>query len=132
MPLKTRPFIAIEASTGESDDPTKAIVDEINRHPIAGSIVKVTYKVPPDKAALVRTDEVRKALAPAHLVVALQREMPPAEALIRSQVLAKALTAEEALGVYLDNQPRLKPRRDDLMQAARPLFDLMEQEEALR
>ena len=132
MPLKTRPFIAIEASTGESDDPTQAIVDEINRHPIAGSIVKVTYKVPPDKAALVRTDEVRKALAPAHLVVALQREMPPAEALIRSQVLAKALTAEEALGVYLDNQPRLKPRRDDLMHAARPLFDLMEQEEALR
>ena len=59
-------------------------------------------------------------------------EMPPAEALVRSQVLRNALSPEEALGVYLDNQPRLKPRRDDLMHAARPLFDLMEQEEALR
>jgi exonuclease SbcD len=132
MPLKTRPFLAIEVDTGESDDPTLAIVAEIGRHPIAGSIVKVAYKVPPDKAALVRTDEIRKALGPAHLVVALQREMPPAEALVRSQVLAKALSPEEALGVYLDNQPRLKPRKDDLMHAARPLFDLLEQEEALR
>ncbi|MBC8102267.1 MAG: exonuclease SbcCD subunit D [Cytophagales bacterium] len=132
MPLKTRPFLAIEADAGDSDDPTKAIVEEINRHPMGGAIVKVSYKVPADKAALVRTDEVRKALAPAHLVVALQREMPAGDALVRSQVLAKALSPEEALGVYLDNQPRLKPRKDDLMHAARPLFDLMEQEEVLR
>jgi len=131
-PLPTRRFIAIEADAGESEDPTRSIIDEIARHPIAGSIVKVHYKVPPDKAALVRTDEIRKALAAAHLIVALQREMPAGEALVRSQVLAKALTPEEALGVYLDHQPRLKLRRDELLHAARPLFDALDQEEALR
>ena len=90
------------------------------------------YKVPPERASLVRTDELRKALAGAHLVVALARDMPPAEALIRSRVLTEALTPEKALATYLDLQPRLKPRVGELLAAARPLFDLLEQEEALR
>lgn len=131
-PLKTRPFLEIKADSGDAEDPTKAIVDEINRHPIGGAIVRVQYRVPPDRAPLIRTDEIRRALGAAHLVVALQREMPAGEALVRSQVLAKALTPEEALSVYLEQQPRLKPRKDDLIAAARPLFDLLEQEEALR
>lgn len=132
MPLKTRPFLAIDIDTGASEDPTKAILDEITRHPIADSIVRVTYKVPPDRAPLVRTDEVRRALSAAHLIVALSREMPPAEALIRSQVLTEAVTPEKALLTYLEMQPRLKHRTDELLQAAKPLFDALEQEEALR
>jgi exonuclease SbcD len=132
MPLKTRPFLSLEIDTGNADDPTKSILDEIARHPVSGAVVRLTYKVPPDRAALVRTEEIRKALGAAHLIVALSREMPPAEALIRSQVLTEAVTPEKALTTYLDMQPRLKPRADDLLTAARPLFDALEQEEALR
>jgi exonuclease SbcD len=132
VPIKTRPFLSIEIDTGDSDDPTRAILDEIARHPITDAVVRVVYKVPPDRASLVRSDEVRKALAGSHLLVALSREMPPAEALIRSQVLTEAVTPEKALATYLDLQPRLAPRKDDLLLAARPLFDALEQEEALR
>jgi exonuclease SbcD len=127
-PLPTRPFIDIGVDASDAEDPTRTIVEEIQRHPIGGAIVRVHYKVAADRAALVRTDEVRKTLTAAHLVVALQREMPPSEALVRSQALARSLTPAEALAVYLDQQPRLKPRRDDLLTAARPLFDLLDQE----
>jgi exonuclease SbcD len=132
VPLDTRRFLDIHADVGEAQDPTEAIVAEIGRHPIAGSVVKLSYKVPPDRAALVRTDDLRKALAPAHLVVALSRELPPAEALVRSQVLTEAVTPEKALATYLDLQPRLAPRKDELIEYARPLFDALEQAEALR
>ncbi len=130
--LGTRPFLAIEIDASESEDPTTAIIEAIARHKIEGAIVKVNYKVPPDRAALVRTDEVRKALSAAHLVVAVSRDMPAAEALIRSQVLTEALTPEKALATYLDLQPRLAARRDELVLAARPLFDLLAAEEAMR
>ena len=132
VPVETRPFLDIHADAQNADDPTAVILAEINRFPIARSIVKVSYKVPPDKAALVRTDEVRRALGAAHLIVALSREMPPAEAQVRSQVLTEALTPEKALETYIDLQPRLAPRKDDLMAYARPLLDALEQEEALR
>jgi len=128
--LATRPFLAIEIDASESDDPTTEIVEAIGRFKIEGAIVKVNYKVPPDRVALVRMDDVRKALTAAHLVVAVSRDIPASEALIRSQVLTEALTPEKALATYLELQPRLAPRRDDLLHAARPLFDLLAAEEA--
>ena len=73
-------FLQIEVNTGNSDDPTEAILAELRDQPLAGAIVRVIYQVPPERAALVRTDEIRRALAPAHLLVALSREMPPGEA----------------------------------------------------
>jgi hypothetical protein len=132
VPLDNRRFLDLHVDCGEADDPTRVILDEIARHPIARAVVKLSYKVPPDKAALVRTDEVRRALGAAHLTVALSRELPPAEAQIRSEILTEAVTPEKALATYLELQPRLAPRKDDLLRAARPLFDALEQEEALR
>jgi exonuclease SbcD len=132
VPLETRRFLDIHADAADAADPTEAIVAEVARHPVAGAIVKLSYKVPPDRVALVRADEIRKALGAAHLVVALSREMPPGEALVRSQVLTESVTPEKALATYLDLQPRLKNRKDELLAHARPLLDALEQEEALR
>ena len=132
MTVKTRDFLSLEVDAGDTEDPTQVILDAIARKPILGAIVRLIYKIAPERAALVRVDDIRRALAPAHLIVALSREMPPSEALIRSRVLTEALTPEKALTTYLDLQPRLKERSDDLLKAARPLFEALEQEEALR
>jgi len=132
VPLETRRFLNIEADAGTSEDPTLAILAEIEKYPLAGSVVRVSYRVPSDRAALVRTDDLRKALAPAHLVVALQRDMPTADALVRSQALTESVTPERALNMYLELQPRLAARKDELLAAARPLLDAVEQEVALR
>jgi exonuclease SbcD len=129
--LNTRPFVEITVDAGNADDPTRAILEEIARHPVAHSVVRVIYKVPPDRAALVRTDEIRKALGGAHLTVALTREMPPGEALTRSQLLAEATTPQEVLKQYLETQTRLAARKDELLQAAQPLFDTYNHEESL-
>lgn len=130
--LDTRKFLELSIDCGDADDPTRVILDEINRHLILGAVVKLSYKVPPDKAALIRTDEIRKALGAAHLTVALSRELPPAEARVRAQLLSEAVTPEKALATYLELQPRLAPRKDELLDAARPLLDALEHEETLR
>lgn len=132
VPLPTRPFLLIEVDCGTADDPTQAILDAIAKHPVNGSVLKLIYKVAPDRAPLIRIDDIRKALSGVHVIVALSRDLPPTEALIRSRVLTEALTPEKALGTYIDLQKRLVAQKDDLLRAARPLFDLLEQEEALR
>ena len=128
--LTTRPFLQIEVNTNNSDDPTQAILNALRDQPLAGAVVRVTYQVPPDRAALVRTDEIRRALAPAHLLVALSREMPQSEARIRADMLQESLTLENILEKYVDLQPRLAPRKEELMLAARPLIDVLEAEES--
>lgn len=129
VPLPVRPFVQIEVDTGQAEDPTRRIVEEIARHPVAHAVVRLTYKVPSERAALIRTDEIRKALAPAHLVAALSRELPLARELTRSQEFSEAMTPERALSLYLDMQPRLSPRKEELLAAARPLFEALEMEE---
>lgn len=129
--LETRPFVQIEVDCKDSDDPTQVILDAIAQKPIAGGVVRVMYKVPGDKAALVRTDEIRKRLGAAHILVALTREMPGASSLTRSQAFTESLTPEGALNLYLQGQERLTARRDSLLAAARPLFEQIAREEAV-
>ena len=129
VPLPTRPFVAIEIDVGQAEDPTRFILDEIARHPIKGSVVRLTYKAPSETAALIRTDEIRKALGAAHVVAAMSREMPISKELLRSQEFSEAMTPERALTLYLEMQSRLAPRKEELLAAARPLFERIEQEE---
>ncbi len=132
VPLKTRPFLQIEVDTGASDDPTATIIKRLQDEPLTGAVVRLTYKVPPARAPLVRTDEIRRALAPAHLLVALSREMPPGEARVRAEMLQDSLTPEKALEMYVDLQPRLSARKEELLLAARPLLDTLQSEEAMQ
>ena len=129
--LDTRRFVQIEADAGDSDDPTAEILAQFAKYPVRDSVVKVHYKVASDKAMLVRGDELRKALASAHVVVSLQRDMPPGEGVIRVDGMSETMTPEVALTKYLDAQPRLESRRDELVNAARVLFDRLAHEESL-
>ena len=129
--LPTRRFLLIEVDAGDSDDPTTVILQELDKHPLLDSVVRVHYKVDSDKAMLVRTEEIRKRLAAAHVIVALQREMPGGSSLIRAEGMTETVTPEAALFRYIDAQPRLQTRREDLMNAARSLFDKLAHEETL-
>lgn len=130
-PLDVRPMLELELDAKDAEDPTEALLAQLAKHNLDGAIVKLGYKVPAERAALVRTEDLRKALAPAHVVVSLSRELPAAEALVRSQGLTESLTPEVALERYFDTQPRLAPRKDALLAAARTLIDELARTEEL-
>ncbi len=129
--LETRRFVQVDADAGDADDPTAAILAELDRYPLLDSVVKVNYKVASDKAMLVRVDEIRKRLSAAHVVVSLQRDMPQGEGVIRVNGMTETMTPELALTKYLDAQPRLASRREELMNTARGLFERLAHEESL-
>lgn len=129
--LQTRRFVQIDADAGDAPDPTAAILAQIDKYPVLDSVVKLNYKVPSDRAALVRQDELRKRLSAAHVIVSLQRDMPPGEGVIRVDGMSETMTPEVALSKYLDAQPRLSGSREELFAAARTLFDRLAHEESL-
>jgi hypothetical protein len=92
-------------------------------------VVKLSYKVPREKAPLVREDELRKALSEAHSVVAISRDLPGQTLTTRAEGMTEQLTPEQALTLYLDTRrPDLAPLREDFMAAARRLMDDLRQE----
>ena len=129
VPLNTRPFVEIRVDTQDSDDPTSVILDAIKKRKVNDAIVRLIYRVPPERFALVRGDEIKKALSGAHTARAM-REVPPAEATQLSQEFAQILTPEKALELYLENETRLTPRKAELMEAAVPLFEILAHEES--
>jgi DNA repair protein SbcD/Mre11 len=121
--LQTRAFLEINLDASHAEDPTAYLLAELEKRPIADAVIKVSYKIPREKLALVREDEIRKALSVAHTLVALSRELPGGSASTRSEGLTESVTPQQALALYLDNQPRLLSLRDDLVTAAQRLLD---------
>jgi DNA repair protein SbcD/Mre11 len=131
--LPTRPFLDISIDTTvlkDNADPTEHILTQLEKQLKPNAIARVRYTVTREKQPLIREAEIKKFIHEnAYVVVAVNQETPQEEALVRSQAIAQAVTPEHALALYIDTQPRLQPRREDLVAAARPLFDLLLKEE---
>jgi exonuclease SbcD len=115
----------------DCDDPTERILEEIGRHSLRGAIVRLTYHVSQERAALVREREIHAALDAAFYKVAVIRKVNR-DANIRNSRLTEALGPREALEIYIDSNDRLKSRRELLLRYAEPLFhELREHEEKI-
>ena len=115
----------------DSDEPTEKIIAEIKRHPLRNSIVKLTYRVSQERAALVRERDIREALAPAFLTVSISRKVQRDSA-ARIRLLTESRSPREALELFLDNKPEWTARRDQILTCAEPLLKELAEEEAAR
>jgi exonuclease SbcD len=117
---QTRALLEIEVDA-DCDEPTEAILAEIKRHSLRNAIVKLTYQIGHGKQALVREREIREALAPAFMVVAIHRKVQR-DAAARSRMLTESKSPREALALFIDTKESLKPRKEQLLAYAEPLF----------
>jgi exonuclease SbcD len=125
-----RPLLDIDVDA-DCDAPTERILEEIKRHSLRGAIVRLTYHVSHERAALVREREIHSALEPAFHTVALIRKVRR-DANVRNSRLTEALAPREALEIYIDASERMKPRKELLLRCAEPLFqELREREESV-
>ncbi len=111
----------------ENDTPTETILAAIKPHKLRNAIVKLTYHIDEGQQAFVREREIREALAPAFMVVSINRKVRR-DSTVRSRMLTESKTPREALELYIDTQDTLKPRKDPLMAAAEILFGEMREE----
>lgn len=129
VPVTTsRPLIDVEVPASDENQ-TEKIVAAIKRHSLRNAIVKLTYHVNDGQQSSIREAEIREALSSAYMVVSVQRKVRR-DAAIRSRMLTESRTPREALDLFIETQPTLKPNKEALMTAADRLFQEL-QEEAL-
>lgn len=120
--------IDVDANT---ETPTEAIVEAIQRRDLRNAIVRLAYHITPELMPLVREKEIREALAPAFLIVAVRREVAR-DHRKRTEALTESLDPRSALLHYLEQSERGRKRKDELMAYADLLLEDLRREEALK
>jgi exonuclease SbcD len=123
-----RALIEIEVDA-EGENPTETILEAIQRHNLRDAIVRLTYRTTPELLPMIRDKEIREALAPAFLIVAIRREVAR-DHRTRMKALTESLDPREALLHYLEQSDKLSKRKDELMSYADLLLDELRKEEA--
>jgi len=125
-----RGLIEIEVDAG-TETPTETILEAIHRHDLRNAIARLTYRVSPEAVPLVREKELREALAPAFLVVAMRREVAR-DHRARTKALTESLDPREALVHYLEQSEKGRKRKDELLAYADLLLEELRREEAVK
>ena len=117
VPTPARRFIPLQIDVRGHDDPTAAILREIQRHDLADAVVRIRYRVDEAQLALVDTGAIRDALAAADTVAAVERQVDPIERQRRT-VVRRETSLKDAMERYVDQHDNLATMKDDLVAAA--------------
>lgn len=123
QPVKARPFITIEVSIspGESE-PTDAVLRAIARRDIAEAVVRVRIKLPAEVEPLLRENEIREALASAHYIAALSREVENSRRPRIAGDDAEGLQPLQVLRLYLESRDTEAQRQEKIIGYAEKLI----------
>ncbi len=113
IPVSARRFLTIRVDV-DQPDPTAQILEEIARHDVRGVVVRVLIRVDEERARLIQDKEIRRALAEAHYISAIHKEV---ERRIRQRLggqSAEEMTPRELLQRYFQDRGQ-EPERIQLL-----------------
>ena len=102
--VNARPFVTIDVDIPSDDlNPTATIVNRLRQSPIADAVVRLRIKVPAELEPMILDADIRKALAPAHFVAAISREVDRTRTFRLDGQAVDGMTPRDALKAYLDS-----------------------------
>ncbi len=127
QPVSARPFVTIDVrvAAGESE-PTEAVLRAIARHNIAEAVVRVRIALPAAADPLLREGEIRAALAPAHYIAAISREVEDTRRTRLNHNATEGLQPLQVLRLYLESRDTSPPRLDRIIHCAEELIEAEE------
>ena len=122
-PVDARPFITINVEVPAGDEnPTRRVLNAISRYHVADAIVRVRVKLPEDVESRLREPDIRDALANAHFIAAIQRDVVRPQRTRLSPEASLGLSPREALRLYLNSRDTDPMRAGLLLQHADTLI----------
>jgi len=124
VPLRARPFVTLRIDARESLNPTQDVVEEIEQYELRDAIVRVIIELTIETEARFNEGIVRDELRRrgVNFVAAVRKEVEqPARA--RLGGAPEAMTDSELLDRYLISKQASEARREQLLIAARPMFE---------
>ncbi|WP_448380604.1 exonuclease subunit SbcD [Gloeomargarita sp.] len=122
-PLPTRRMVTIRADVTAAADPQAELLAQIQRTPIADSIVRLIYRLKPEQTQQIHLAPLQAALATAHsytIEAELTAEQPRQR--VTQLDLRQALDPLTVLAQYVDENEELQPLKADLLLAAQALL----------
>lgn len=122
-PLEVRSFQTLSIDVSEAEDPQAVLIATLEKKPIADAVVRLSYKIRPDRLDAIDLNGLREALSPAHSYT-IQPELVSqlAKPRIPSLGIGRSIDPLDALKTYLENREDLKELEEDLLAAARELL----------
>jgi len=126
--VTARRFVTVSV-VPRADDPTDEVLAAIARADVQDAIVRLQLALSPAQDALLRDSDLRSALAGAHYVASIAREVEaPARRRLSSEHEPEQLTPIEALRLYLDQKGTSDHERAVLIEHAQRLMEGRERE----
>lgn len=124
IPTPARKFLTINVSLKEEDEnPTTTVLNEIEKHNVTDTIVRVTIDIPADLEKELEMDKIKKALSSAHFIAGISRNIERKERTkLEGADEVERLTPIEALHKYFETKKYPAERVKELEKYAEQLF----------
>ena len=114
-PVQARPFLTIDVQVRPHDEePTDRVLRAIAGKYIDGTIVRLRIEIPEELESRLQESPIRDALANAHYIAAIQRNVVRPQRTRLSPEASRGLAPQEALRLYLDSR-NTEPQRAALL-----------------
>ena len=123
QPVGARRFLTIEVAVDADEDPTQETIKAIARRHITDAIVRVRITMPQEVEAQLRENEVRDALASAHFVAPIVRDVTRERRTRLGGASVEGLSPQEALRLYLETTNAPAERAQVLLSYAERLIN---------
>jgi exonuclease SbcD len=114
IPLPARKFVTIEVTISEEQEPTNALIGEIEKYDLSEAVVRVFYTMSAEKEDLMDFKRINSALEGAFLVTTIAKRSQPEERRKRVEEITEDLGMLEAMDKYIQNNPDLVPLAEEL------------------
>ncbi len=123
QPVGARRFLTIEVAVDADEDPTQETIKAVARRHVADAIVRVKITMPQEVEAQLRENEVREALASAHFVAPIVRDVTRERRTRLGGASVEGLSPQEALRLYLETTNAPAERAQVLLSYAERLIN---------
>ena len=124
VPVQVRTFMTIAIDvTDAGDEPTEAVLREIEKYDATDAIVRVRVKMLQSQETQLRTRDVEDALVAAHMIAGIAKDV---QREVRSRIgleSAEALTPPQLLVHYLHSKIKSQEEIDELAALAREIME---------
>jgi exonuclease SbcD len=103
-------------------DPTQAVLYAIAARDVDDAVVRVRISLPAELDPLLREQEIRQALAGAHFIAAINKEVQGTRRTRIASDEAEGLQPLQALKLYLETRSLDESRQQELMRYAEELM----------
>lgn len=125
IPTNARKFLTITVNIkGDDPNPTQTIIDEIQKHQLTDTIIRLVINIPKECEQEILMDQIKKVLSPANFIAGISKNI---EKVVRAKFTGneqvETLTPLEALKKYFEMKNYSAQKQKQLQQATAAILE---------